>query len=363
MCGCAPLGRMFDPLPTLSRSPMTSKILVAASFALTFVAAATAQSDKIYLVDGTVVEECKITDYGVRTVRYKRGSSTESVETDRVSKVKLAKFDSVYARGLRDADMMLTLAREQLKAKASVMAQLGFVSAANQFFDQGNASQAVASLNEVSKAFPEGAAQPDVFRLKFEYYMSVGSRDALTVAKRYEQQAIGGAWPDGFAVEAAFFQALSEKSSPEDFQRKLKSIASRARNANPTVAGRANIELAHSMRKTGSVDEARRIYDGIAKKESVDDIARAGAYLGLGLIEFEGTGGKDAAKQALLMFLRVRLETTEAWPSLQAEALYYAAQAARKWQGPEYRYIVGRCRGILFNEYPNSEWAKLAKSR
>ena len=46
-----------------------------------------------------------------------------------------------------------------------------------------------------------------------------------------------------------------------------------------------------------------------------------------------------------------------------AELRRLAAQAARKWQGPEYRYIVGRCRGMLFNEFPNSEWAKLAKSR
>lgn len=359
----SPAGQNIRPLPTLSRPPMTPKILAAAFSTLVLVAAAAAQSDKVYLMNGTVVEDCRVTDYGVRTVRYKRGSSTESAETDKVVKVELTKFKTVYARGLRDAGMMLTLAREQLKAKESAMAQLGFVSAANQFFDQGRASEAVAALNEVSKAFPEGGVQPDVFRLKFEYYMGVGSRDALTVAKKYEQQAIGGAWPDGFAVEASFFQALSEQSSPEDFQRKLKSIASRARNANPTVASRANIELAHSMRKTGSVDEARRIYEVIVKKDSVDDNARAGAYLGLGLIDFEGTGGKDAAKQALLMFLRVRLETAEAWPSLQAEALYYAAQAARKWQGPEYRYIVGRCRGLLFNEYPNSEWAKLAKSR
>ena len=117
------------------------------------------------------------------------------------------------------------------------------------------------------------------------------------------------------------------------------------------------------MRKSGSVDEAKRIYEDVAGKESADDSARAGAYLGLGLIDLEGEGGKDAARAALLKFLRVRLETKDAWPSLQAEALYHASQAARKWQGPEYRYIVGRCRGLLFNEFPNSQWAKLAKSR
>lgn len=342
---------------------MTSKILAASLSALLVAAAATAQSDKIHLVNGTVIEKCKVTDYGIRNVRYKRGSGTESVETDKVAKLDLGGFKSVYARGLNDPAMMLTLAREQVKAKDAVMAQVGLVGAANGFLDQGDPAQAVATLNEMAKAFPEGGALADVYRLKFEYYMGAGSRDALTVAKKYEQDAIGGAWPDGFAIEASFFQALSEKSAPADFQRKLKAIINRARGANPVVAGRANIELAHSMRKSGGVDDAKRIYEDIVNKDGVDDSARAGAYLGLGLIDLEGEGGQEAAKQALLMFLRVRLVTKDAWPSLQAEALYHASQAARKWKGPEYIYIVGRCRGLLFNEYPNSEWAKLAKSR
>jgi len=342
---------------------MTSKILAASLFALLAAASATAQSDKIHLVNGTVVEKCKVTDYGIRSVRYKRGSGTESVETDRVAKLELGKFKDTYARGLDDGALFLTLVREQVKGKNPVMAQVGFVACANRFLDEDNPAQAIAALNEMAKAFPEGGALPEVYRLKFEYYMGAGSPDALKVAKKYETDAIGGAWPDAFAIEAAFFQALSEKSTPANFQKKLKSIVGRARSANPIVASRANIELAHSMRKSGGVDEAKRIYESIIKKDSVDDSARAGAYLGLGLIELEGEGGKEAAKQALLMFLRVRLETREAWPSLQAEALYHASQAARKWQGPEYRYIVGRCRGMLFNEFPNSEWAKLAKSR
>lgn len=342
---------------------MTSKILAASLFTLLAANVATAQSDKIHLVNGTVVEKCKVTEYGIRGVRYKRGSGTESVETDRVAKVELGEFKSVYARGLDDAALLLTLTREQVKAKNDVMAQVGFVACANRFLDEGNPAQAVAALNEMAKAYKEGGALPEVYRLKFEYYMGAGSPDALKVAKKYETDAIGGAWPDGFAIEASFFQALAEKSSPADFQKKLKGVVNRARSANPIVASRANIELAHSMRKSGDAAGAQRIYDDIVKKDSVDDSARAGAYLGLGLVELEGEGGKEAAKKALLYFLRVRLETTDAWPSLKAESLYHASQAARKWQGPEYRYIVGRCRGLLFNEYPNSEWAKLAKSR
>ena len=163
---------------------------------------------------------------------------------------------------------------------------------------------------------------------------------------------------------SSFFKVLSSGAEPAEFQNKLRSVVSSARSANPIVANRASIELAHSLRKSGKAQEAQRIYDDIIKKDNVDDSARAGAYLGMGLAEFENAGNdKDKAKQALLYFLRVRLETRDAWASLHAESLYHAIQAARVWQGPEYRYIMGRCRNILFADFPDSEWAKLAKQR
>lgn len=344
---------------------MTSKFLAASLIALVAAASATAQSDKITLLDGTVIKDAQVVDYTVRSLRYKRSGSTESVDTDRVAKIDLAKFKKVYARGLDDGAMMLTLSREQLAAKEKVLAQLGFISCANRFFDQGEAQAAMDALNELQKAFPEGGAIPDVYRLKFEYYLGTGSKGlatALKVAKQYESAAIGGAWPSGFSVEAAFFQVLAAQASPAEYQTKLRGIVSQARSTNPVVSNRANVELAHSLRKDKKLDEAKRIYDTIAKKEGVDDSSRAGAYLGLGHL-LASSGDKEEAKQGLLMFLRVRLETRDAWPSLQAEALYYSIEAARKWGGPEYVYIIGRCRRVLFADFPNSEWAKQLKSR
>ena len=64
---------------------------------------------------------------------------------------------------------------------------------------------------------------------------------------------------------------------------------------------------------------------------------------------------------ALLLFLRVRLETTDAWPSLQAEALYHAILAADKWRGPEYGLVMARCRRLLSEEFRETEWAEKAK--
>lgn len=345
---------------------MTSKFLATSLIGLVAAAAFTTTAvaqDKIHLLNGTVVKDVKVVEFKIRALRYKRSGSTESVESDQVAKIELGKFKDVYARGLEDAGLMLTLAREQAKAKNDVMAQLGYVGAARGFFDEGAAPEAVEALNELEKKFADGGAVADVYRLKFEYYLGIGAKgmsSAVTVAKKYETAAIGGAWPNGFTVEASFFQALSEKSSPQGFQKKLRDVINRARSSNVVVANRANIELAHSLRKTGGADEAKRIYDNIVKKDGVDDSARAGAYLGLGLINFESSNKEDA-KQGLLYFLRARLETRDAWPSLHAESLYHSIQAARKWGGPESRYIMGRCRRVLFADFPNSEWAKLAK--
>jgi tetratricopeptide (TPR) repeat protein len=346
------------------REFMTSKIIAACLIAFVVAPAVLAQSDKVFLLDGTVAKKVRVTEYTIRSLRYKRGGGTESVESDQVAKIELGSFSKIYARGLRDAGMMLTLAREQLAEKSSVEAQLGFVSAARQFFDEGSPAEAVSTLNELEKAYPDGGAIADVYRLKFEYYIGAGPKtasSALKVAKKYEQAAIDGAWPNGFVVEASFFQAMATKMAPEDFQSKLRTIISESRGSNMVVSNRANVQLANSLRQLNKVDEAKRLYEAIIKRSNVDDSAMAGAYLGLGHILTAKGSDKEQGKKALLLFLRVRLETRDAWPSLQAEALYSCIQAARQWGGPESRYIMGRCRGLLMADFPNSEWAKQAR--
>lgn len=346
---------------------MTSKFLASSLLAVLSAAAVTAQSDHVHLVNGKVIDGIRITGFDIRGLRYTKGGSNETVATDQVLKVELGEFKKVFARGMRDADLMLTLAREQLEAKNELLAQLGFVGAAQRFFDSDRASEAVAALNELEKALPEAGVLPDVYRQKFEYYMGLGpkgAQSAQTVAKKYENDAIGGAWPNGLATEAAFFQVLSEPSNAQEFQNKLRDIIGRARSNNPIVANRANVELAHSLRKANDAAGAKRVYEEIIGREGVDESSRAGAYLGLGIIladEAAASGDKDKFKDALLMFLRVRLETQGAWPALHAEALYRAILAADKWRGPEYSYIIGRCRGTLLSEFKNSEWAKLLR--
>jgi hypothetical protein len=328
------------------------------------------QDDRILLANGSKIEGVRVTGYDIRELRYAKGSANESVSTDQIAKVELGKFRDVYARGIKNADLMLTVAREQMEGKNEVMAQLGFVGASARFFDTDRAQEAVGCLDELQKLLPEAGVVPEVYRQKFEYYMGLGGKgaqSALAVAKKYQSSAVGGAWPTGFSVEAEFFLALAERAgggNPAEYQTKLKGVISRAGSANPTIMNRANIELAHSLREGKDKDGARRLYEEVLKRDSVDDSSRAGAFVGMGMLLLdEATAeNREAAKKALLMFLRVRLETREAWPSLQAEALYHAILAADKWRGNEYQTIMARCRGVLFAEFAGTEWEQRAKA-
>lgn len=345
---------------------MTFRPPVASLLAALLAATAVAQEDTVTLITGTVVSGVRVTSYDIRSLKYTKGSATEQVSSDQVGKVELKKFADVYRRGLRDPDMMITVAREKLAEKDLLLAQLGFVGSAAQFFDANDAGKAVGALEELQKAIPEAGVLPEVYRQKFEYYMGQGAKGAQSaaqVAKKYQSDAMSGAWPAGFMVEAEFFAALADRKDPKDFQAKLRAIASKAGGTYPVVANRANVELAHSLRETKDVDGAARLYEDVLKKDNADSSSRAGAYLGLGkiLMEKSSAGDKDAFKKAMLMFLRVRLETKDAWPSLHAEALYHAILAADKWRGPEYGLVMARCKRILSDEFGESEWAQKAK--
>jgi hypothetical protein len=346
---------------------MTFRALVPLLAAL-LAAPLAAQDDTVTLTNGTVVTGVKVTSFDVRNLKYTKGSASETVPTDQVAKVELRKFKDVYARGLRDPDLMITVARERLAEKDTLMAQFGFVGAADQWLDSGDqadAGKAVGALDEMAKAIPEAGLLPDVYRLKFEFYVNQGARgasSAASVAKKFQSDAVAGAWPSGLALEAEFLTALAERRDPREFQNKLRGIVNKA-GSNPAVQSRANVELAHSLRETKDVEGAQKIYEDVIGKDKVDESALAGAYLGLGkiLLEKAAPSDKDAFKRALLLFLRVRVGTKHAWPSQQAEALYHATLAAEKWRGPEFGLVIARCKRILAEEFQSSEWAERAR--
>lgn len=332
-----------------------------------------AQNDSVWLTTGEIVRDVAVTSWDVRALKYTKGGGNETVSSDKVAQVVLAKYKDQYRRGIdgRDPDFFLGSAGECVAAKNLLLAQFGYHAAARLWFDNGEAAKAVSALDELVKQCPDAGLLPEVYRMKFEYYMGrgqAGARDASAVAKKYIADANGNAWPAGLALEGEFFAAMAERvggGEAKAFESRLREIVGRALGNFPQIANRANVQLGNSLRDSGKNEDARKIYQDIVDKEGVDENARAGAYIGLGSIRSaEGSpGAKEAYREAMLLFLRVRIEAKGSWDSLQAEALYGAMDAALKWGGEDSRTIAGRCKFLITTEYADTEWAGRAKGR
>ncbi|MFO1077376.1 MAG: hypothetical protein U1E73_06575 [Planctomycetota bacterium] len=326
-----------------------------------------AQDDRVFLNNGTVLDKIKVTSFDIRELKYTQGGTSKSVSTDQVGKVDLAAFNDTFRLGLKDPGLMVTKANEVLADKEALLGQLALVAASAMFFDNGQAQEAVSALDDLQKSVPNAGVLPEVYRQKFEYYMGQTGHaaDAGKVAKKYLAEAQGSAWPQGLITEAEFFVAMADRGAggnAKDFQGALRGIIARAGD-NQLIANRASVQLANSLRETKDVEGAKKLYQSLVDKDGVDSSSRAGAYLGLGQIVMEAAGNDaDANRRAMLLFLRVYLETKDAWPSLQAEALYNATQAAGRWKGADWQYIQARCRGALKADFPKSDWTQLALS-
>lgn len=343
---------------------MTSRFLFAAPLFALLAPFVTAQNDTVTLTNGTVVTGVKVESYDMRYLRYsKGGSAKENVNSPEVAKIELGKFKEEFARGVNDPGVLVTQAKEKVAEKDLVMAQFGYLRAAELFFDAGKAGEAMSALDDLAKAIPEAGVLLDAFRLKCDYFMSQGTKgvaSAQALAKKFAADATAKGW-SAAALEGQYMEVLTSKKAPKEFQAALKSVIATL-GGNPVLSSRANVELANSLRETKAFGEASRLYQQVAD-DTKDINARAGAVLGLGKVAFEQAGeDKEAYKKALLLFLRVRLENKDAWPGLQADALYHAVLAADKWRGPEFNLIMARCRNMLLGQYGNSEWAERARS-
>lgn len=332
------------------------------------------QDDRIVQTNGEAIEGAKVTSFDITEVRYQKGGGSQQLPADQVARLELAKFDDVFKRGVaaNDPGLYLTTARERLEKKDPLMAQLGLARAAEISLANGDDESvrtAFSIYDELQKSIPNAGTLPEVYRGKFDYYAGKGDfGNALTVARRYQNDAVAGAWPHGFQVEAEFLVALAEggsgKLDKKAFQNRLRDLLNRTASY-PKTSGRINIHLADSMREAGDAAGARKIYEALVDKSGIDDNTRAGALLGLGYLEF-GKGdasNKDPYKEALLNFLRAYLTTSKAYDVVHAEALYNAALSADRWQGEEYQRIRGRCKWILVNDkkYSGTRWAQLGK--
>ena len=147
--------------------------------------------------------------------------------------------------------------------------------------------------------------------------------------------------------------------NPSDLQRNLSNLRVKVTGPFPALGNRTQLWIGTAMRLQGQDANAKKIFEDLSEKESVDVNTRAGAFLGLGHLEFaQGSAtNRDSYREALLDFLRVYVETKEADSNLVAEALHFACESADKWGGQDSAFMNRRLKLILTQDYPNSSWA------
>ena len=181
--------------------------------------------------------------------------------------------------------------------------------------------------------------------------------DAKSAADKYYQAATSNGWPQAYAHEAQYFQIMAQKVGGtlqgDALQGQLRNLISTLSSTSVGINTRCNVQLADSMREGGDTTGAGKIYEGIAKRDDVDDPSRAGAYLGLGHIAMAAAtpAEKDGYYDAMLYFLRVYVETKNAHHGQVGEALENAATCAEQWGGEGSSRIKGLLKFIHSEKY------------
>ena len=347
--------------PLTTRISLPAAVLVAAALAPT-----AAAQDVIHWMDGSVTRDVRIKEFSLVSIEYNHRGSQERA-SDQVLRIELGEMKDEFARALDadDPDMLVTQAREFVKRKP-LLAQAAMVEAARLYLEQGKGGTGFATLQEAVDADPRGGLVAETFRMKLGHYLAKGQfTDARKVAKKYTDEALNNGWPEGLAHEGAFFGILVEdvagSGDAKDIQTRYRDLLRTVQGAYPRLANQVEVRLAGSLQANGDTEAARKLYDGLLKRDNLDPNTLAGVYLGLGKIAFdEGSpANKEPYREALLWFTRVYvLCRDEAWDSYVAEALHFGSEAAGKWKGPNSGYMKGKLRYLLEREYPDSSWAK-----
>ncbi len=336
---------------------------------LALTGATVAQDDVITWDDGTKTK-CDIVRFDAKNIEYKVKGQRKTDPAHRVAEIRIKKLvEDVYNRAITPEDYLTTV-DEQLKAKNELAAAYGYWKAAELFLAEDKVNSAVTALGELDKKIPNSPWTPRYFEVRYRYYISDKKRqkDAMSVAEKYESEAIRRNWSRGFEHQAKFFMAVAEaasgKMTKEAVESKVRQIMGDTDGTAGFVFKEARVFLADFYRQNRDYAKAAKEYESILEQPNLPPDVLGRAHLGLGYIQYErGVTDKDkeAFHQAYLSFLRVYILAKDAPPELVAEALYQAAQAVDAWGGlPTSKAEAARLRGRLRLRSPWKEtsWAQ-----
>jgi hypothetical protein len=332
--------------------------------------------DAITWIDGGKSEGVRVQSFTIKDIKFVDKGATVTKPSETVASVMLEKVqkNEKYRKGLdtKAWEELWDEAKKHAKTDPD-LAQAGFIEAARILINTGgeeNTGKAFQILQELQEAVPTSGYLGEAFRTRLDYYLSgaTDSKNATLAAESYEKAAQTGGWPDHYVNEALFYKIMAKalvKSTPASLQAELRALADKA-STTPIVAAKANAQIGHSLLGEKKFEDARKIFESLAEKSAnLDRMTAASVTLGLGHVYFESADAtkREPYKQALLTFLKVWAEGSDAGEENIAEALYFGAEAARKWGEKDAALMANRLENVLKREYPNSKWTKAVLAR
>lgn len=350
--------------------------------------AALLPADTVTLITGEVFRDATVRSYNVKELKFVDDARRErTVPTWMVARVRPDKPPRLYKEGMDALEMGDTqTALDSLRAfvertnpssPQGWMRQLALWNLAIAIVREGTDKsfvEGVVEIEELIKAVPDTAYLPDFYRLKLARYL--GSLDAKNIEnatkliENWMAQIRKDELPEAYLHEATVDQILLERDykktlKPEAAVTKLKEVINVAGEKSPLATSRAQVEMGWSLLLDRKPEEARPLLDGVIQKGRAMDMTMARAWLGYGHTYFAMKPGrsKDDSKRALYAYMRVPINFKEIGEDggrgaeTVAEALFYARQAYKEWNGPGANEAVGVLRAILKTRYRGTSWA------
>lgn len=335
-------------------------------------ALAAAQHDRIVWTDGTVTAGVRVESFSWRAIEYTSAGQTEQRPADAVASLEVQSVADVFASAYaaeqpeEAAARFAEIAAERVAADPFV-AQWGWVEAARVHLGRGARDAARAVLDELVARVPDTGFYPHRFRMQLDDRLAEGGAragEAQEIAREYAEVVAAQGWPAGFAREADYYAIMARAAAGslagDELAAELQGLLRETEGAYPAVASRVQLRLADGLRARGEWEAARAAYRELVDRDGLDDATRAQALLGLGDAYLEGGARAETepCHDAMISFLRAYLETAAVPRAARAEALYRAAQACEKWNGPDAAGMARRLRGYLQRDFAESAWAQ-----
>jgi tetratricopeptide (TPR) repeat protein len=225
----------------------------------------------------------------------------------------------------------------------------------------GNMEQVAAQADRLLTAVPDTFFYGDVVLLKAQALQDRGDAAAAEATfKRLQQDVAGKGLPEKWAREAELgLMVLTKGLAPADKQRRLEGLAEKNKDAFPSVANRARVEVGNAMVEAEQFQDAKSRFAAIADGGQADRSTMAAAWSGLGDCAYNlGLREQDTKKAAVLFeeaaldYLRIAALYPEAFRFVPRALCHAGMSMVRMGKREDAMAIASKLR----RNYPNSEW-------